>query len=132
MAITLTYSTTTIELHQDLFWSDRNSWHPVEQTAQRSITGALIVQSGERIQGRPITLQPVDESSAWMTGTVLEALRVWAAVPGRQMTLSFDGDNYGVIFRHQDGAIDATPVVLFRDAEGVDKYHVTIRLQQVS
>ena len=48
-----TYNTTTIDLHPDLYWSDGLDWAPVEQSVQRSVSGALIVMASERIAGRP-------------------------------------------------------------------------------
>lgn len=129
---TLTYLSTTIDLDDDLAWTDENSWHPVEQTVQRSITGALIVSSAARVKGRPITLQPSDDSSAWMSRATLDALRAWAAVPGRQMTLTLRGVTYTVIFRHHDGAaIEATPIIDYSDVQNDDWYSVTLRFLEV-
>ena len=63
MTISLSVGLTTVPLNPDLFWADENNWHPVEQTSERTITGALVVQSATRVAGRPITLQPEDDSS---------------------------------------------------------------------
>lgn len=132
MTITLAYLTTTLTLSDDLYWSDENQWHPVEQTAQRTITGALIVSSSTRVGGRPITLQPVEDSSAWMTRATVDTLRSWAAQAGRQMTLTLRGQTYNVIFRHQDGSgIDAVPIVHYSDVASGDFYRVTLRLMEV-
>lgn len=130
--ITLSDGTTTLTLHPDLLWSDENNWHPVEQTVQRTITGAVIVSVGARIKGRSITLQPEDQSSAWMSRTTIEALRNWAAVPGKQMTLTLRGIAYSVIFRHHDGqAVDATPIIHYNDVEASDWYSITLRFMEV-
>ena len=134
MSITLAVGATTLTLHPDLYWNDENNWHPVEQTVERSVTGALIVQSGTRIDatGRPITLTPIDDESAWMTRSDLLQLRNWAAVAGQVMTLTLLGDTYQVMFRHQDGnAIEATPVVHYSSVDSGDFYRVTIRLMVV-
>ncbi len=132
MSITLSDGTTTIELHRDLFWSDENDWQPVEQTATRTITGALVVQSSSRVAGRPITLAPEDESSAWMARSVIEALRNFAAVPGKTMTLTLRGVSRSVIFRHHDGnAIEARPVVHYNDVLPTDRYLCTVRLMEI-
>ena len=134
MSITLELGATSVDLHPDLFWEDENSWHPVEQKVERSITGALIVQAAERLdgKGRPITLRPIDDQSAWMRGEVVSQLRNWAAVPAQVLTLTLRGVTYSVLFRHQDGsAIEADPVVFFSDADDQDFYRVTIRLMVV-
>lgn len=132
MSIELTYSTTTITLDPDLFWTDEYAWSPVEQTTQRTVSGALIVSVAARAAGRPITLQPEDDSSAWITRDTLETLRSWAAVAGRQMTLTLRGTPYTVIFRHHDGsAVDAVPIQHFSDTDGDDYYRVTLRFMEV-
>lgn len=134
MSITLAVGATSLTLHPDLYWSDENNWHPVEQVTDRTITGALIVQAAARLdgKGRPITLEPVDDNSAWMRRSALEQLRNWAAVPGQILTLTLRGVTQNVMFRHQDGsALEAVPVVHFSDVDGNDFYRVTIRLMVV-
>lgn len=132
MTITLTYLTTTITLHDDLKWSDERNWHPVAQTAQRTITGALIVSSALMVAGRPVTLEPEDDSSAWMPHSVVVALRNFAVVPGRVMQLTLKGVSRDVIFRHQDGdPIEAEPVIFYNNDDGADWYLVTLRLMEI-
>lgn len=134
MSITLAVGATSVALHPDLYWSDENNWHPVEQITERTITGALIVQAAARLdgKGRPITLEPEDDRSAWMRRSTLEQLRNWAAVPGQILALTLRGVTYNVMFRHQDGsAIEAAPVVHFSDVGADDFYRVTIRLMVV-
>ena len=133
MTITLKNLVTneTLTLHPDLKWTDENNWHPVEQTAERTITGALIVQIGTKVAGRPITLEPEDDSSAWMLRSAVEQLRNWAAVPGLQMTLTLRGVDRTVIFRHQDGGFDANPVIHYRDVESDDFYRCVVRLMEM-
>ena len=132
MSITLVDGATTITLNPDLIWNDENDWHPVEQTTERSVTGALIVQVSTRIKGRPITLQPEDESSGWMLRSVVESLRNLAAVPGKVMTLTIRGIARQVMFRHQDGAaLEASPVVHYSDVDAGDYYRVTLRFMEV-
>lgn len=132
MSITLTYSGTTLTLDPDLYWADENDWHPVEQNVQRSITGALIVQTAQRSLGRPITLQPEDDGSAWMPYSTLDTLRSWAAVAGRQMSLTLRGVTRTVMFRHQDGAaVEASPVVHYSEVDGSDWYKITLRFFEV-
>ena len=131
--IVLNDNTTAITLHPDLYWSDENDWHPVEQTAERTITGALVVQVSSMVGGRPITLEPEDDDSAWMNRTTVEALRNWAAVPGKTMTLTIHGIARTVMFRHQDGqGVSAVPVVHFSDVLAGDYYRCTLRLMEVT
>lgn len=130
--ITLTHQTTTVTLHPDLIWNDEHNWFPVEQSVQRTITGALIVSSAERIAGRPITLAPVDDRSAWMPQVTLDALRNLAVVPGRVLQLNIRGTSRDVIFRHHDGAaIEALPVVHYNDVDATDWFTITVRLMEI-
>lgn len=130
--ITLSDGSTTLDLSPDLYWSDENAWHPVEQAIQRTLTGALIVSAATRIKGRPITLQPQTENEAWMTRATLDALRALGAVAGKVMTLTLRGVAYSVMFRHHEGpAIEATPIVHFADITADDWYLVTLRFTEV-
>ena len=131
--ISLTDGTTTLVLHQDLFWSDENNWNPVEQTVDRTITGALIVQVAARVAGRPITLEPEDDGSAWMPRSSVDVLRNWAAVAGQTLTLTLRGTARTVIFRLQDGAgVDAKPVKHQSDVDNADFYTCVLRIMEIS
>lgn len=133
MSITLADNTLTVTLNADLYWTDENGWHPVQQSAERTITGALIVSVSSLVGGRPITLEPQDDSSGWMTRETVEQLRNWAAVPAKTMTLTIRGVPRTVMFRHQDGqAVDAEPVVHFSDVLPGDYYRCTLRLMEVN
>ena len=133
MSLTLSDGSTTLTLNPDLYWSDENNWHAVEQAVERTITGALVVQAAARIAGRPITLEPQDDEAAWMTLADVEDLRNWAAAPGKTMTLTLRGEAREVIFRHQDGGFEARPVIQYRDGHElpVDFYLCTIRLMEI-
>lgn len=129
--ITLSDGTTTVELHKDLYWSDENNWHPVEQTKQYTITGALIVMSSERKAGRHVTLEPEDDNSAWMLlGTVVQ-LRNWAMTPGKQLTLNLRGANRTVLFRHEDGGFEALPIKHQDSTLVTDYYRCVVRLLEI-
>lgn len=122
----------TVTLHPDLKWTDEHNWFPVEQTSQRTITGALIVSSATRVAGRPITLSPENESSAWMSQSTLTALRNLAVTPGQTMTLTIQGVSRSVIFRHHDGAaIEAEPVIFYNQSDASDWFTITIRLMEI-
>lgn len=131
MSITLTDGTTTLDLNPDLRWTDEDNWHPVQQAVQRTLTGALDIQSAAMIKGRPITLEPENDDSAWTTSSAVVQLRNWAAVPGQVLTLTLRGVSQSVIFRHQDGGLEARPVVHYRDRHTSDFYLVTVRLMEI-
>lgn len=131
MAITLSDGGATINLHPDLYWSDENNWHPVEQTVTRTVTGALVLEVGTRIAGRPVTLEAEDDNSAWMTREVIELLRNWAAVPGKEMVLTLRGEAFDVVFRHQDGGLETVPVKHMSDVQDEDFYRCTLRFMEI-
>mgnify|MGYP000747585252 CR=1 FL=1 len=131
MSITLSDGTTTVNLHADLRWSDEDNWHPVQQAVQRTITGALDIQASAMTKGRPITLEPENDDSAWMTSSDVVQLRNWAAVPLQVLTLTLRGVSQSVIFRHQDGGFEARPVVHYQDRLDTDFYLCVVRLMEV-
>lgn len=130
MSITLAYDGTTINLDADYYWPDEN-WLPIEQRSERTVTGALVVSVGARTGGRPITLEPENDNCGWLKYSDLTTLRSWASVPGREMTLTLRGVARTVIFRHQDGAIEATPVVHYSDVQADDWFRCTLRFLEV-
>lgn len=131
MAITLAVGGTSIALPEDMYWSDQYAWAPVEQTVERSITGALIIQASSRVAGAPVTLASIDESTAWMPLTSVQQLMTWAAIPLQQMTLTINGSAKNVIFRHQDGPLEAKPVVFYNDQQSADNYIATLRFMEI-
>lgn len=132
MSITLSDGSTTVDLHPDLMWADEYAWNPVLQTADRSITGALVIMPAQMVGGRPITLQPEDDSSSWMTRETIDVLRNWAAGAGQVLQLTLRGTTRNVVFRHQEGvALEAHPVVHFSDMEPADFYLATLRFTEI-
>lgn len=126
MSTTLTDGTQTVTLPETWQWSDED-WAPIEQSTTRSITGAAIVQIGQRAGGRPITLQPIADDDAGMSHAVLTQLRAWAAVPGQQLVLTLRGTAYTVLLRHEDGAIESRPFRPYEDVQAADPYLATLR-----
>lgn len=133
MSLILANGTDYVELDPDLYWADEFTWRTVEQKTDRSISGALIVQQATKQAntGRPITLQPDDDSSAWMTRAVVDQLEAWANTPSLTLTLSgLRGGTRTVMFQ-DSGAIEARPVVHYSDVDPEDNYRVTLRLMEV-
>lgn len=128
MSITLN----AITLHPDLHWVDENQWYPIEQSTARTLTGALVISTSVRTSGRPITLAPEDDSSAWMHREVVDDLRNLAVLPGEVMTLTLRGVTRNVIFRHHESpALEAVPIVHYSDVQDPDWYRVTLKLMEV-
>lgn len=129
---TLTHDTTVIQLSDDLLWSDEFEWNPIEQSATRTVTGALIVEVSTMIGGRPITLAPPDDDAAWTKYEDVIKLNQLAAVPGLEMTLVFRGLTFNVMFRHQDKQpVLATAVLHYQEHEPNDPFLVTLKLMEI-
>lgn len=129
------FSGATLTLPDDLLWSDEHSWSPVVSSVSYLITGSLLVQSATRQAGRAITLVGAADM-AWVTRSVANLLRDWAALPldavsGRFELTLFDGRVFTVAFRHGDGAIEAEPVTGFPARFDSDFYRVTLKLMQI-
>lgn len=133
--ITLSAGSTTLPLDPDLYWSDEFQWAATAQSIQRSLTGALIVHTAAKIKGRPISLVPPDDQSAWMTRATLEKLQEWEADPALTLELVLRGKTYNVVFRRHDGEpIEARPVEFVSNplpGELGDWFLVTIRLMEI-
>ncbi|MFC7459797.1 hypothetical protein [Hydrogenophaga defluvii] len=111
---------------------DEFTWSATVQTAERSVNGQLIVQVGQRIGGRPITLTAIDRQSAWIARSTLEQLAAWGDIPGLQLTLSIRGIPRTVVFRANEGkAIEAQPVMHFSDVDPTDWYTATLNFMEV-
>ena len=132
MAKSLAVGATVVALPEDLLWSDEHDWSAVDQVSERSITGALVVNAGLKVGGRPITLQSPDEGSAWITGAALAQLKAWAQLPLQNMTLVLGATTRTVMYRHEDGALQAFPVVDYSDIGPDDYYTITLRLTDVT
>lgn len=131
MTISLSDGTTTLSLPDDLIWSDQHTWSPVEQRVERSISGALLIDSGLRIVGRPLTLEG-SESAAWMPLATVSQLRAWAAVPDKTLNLNLRGSLFAVALRHHDApAIDVKPVIDYAAPDAQDWFWGTLKLMEI-
>lgn len=102
MAITISDGTTTVTLPDSLEWVDEFNFSPVTQDVKRTIGGSLVVNEGELLFGRPITLQGGE--NVWTTRLVMKQIQTLASVPGKELVLTLaDGQTFDVIFRRDDG-----------------------------
>jgi hypothetical protein len=121
----------TLTLPDDLQWIDEHLWTPAVASASYLLTGALLIESATRQAGRPITLQAPDDM-AWVSRTTVDRIYEWASLPERTFELRLvDGRALTVAFRHQDGAIEAQPVLGFGGLAPDSRWRVSLRLMQV-
>lgn len=128
----LTDGATPLSLPDDLEWTDEFDWIPVEQSAEYSLTGSMVVETAEKLSGRPITLVG-REKVAWLSRADVLQLRAWAATPGKVLTLTLaDARVFSVLFRHQDApAIEAAPVLFMAPMEPTDFYVATLKFMEI-
>lgn len=110
-----------------LEWVDEFEWDAITQSQERSLTGALLVQEGVKLYGRPITLQ--SNGGAWFALATVRALEALRDQPSAQMLLVLPrGDQHWVTWNRADGApLSATQVQRAQDmADTV--YELTLRL----
>ena len=118
-----------LALPADMTWTDEFDWSPVERATEYSITGALVVDVGERLAGRPITLRG-SEDAGWITRATLLSLYAMAADPDLALSLTHaDGRVFDVTFA--EPAIEAEPVLDYSDPVTGSFYAITLRLIEV-
>lgn len=86
-----------IELHAQYIWADEYDWTSLAQSAPvQTLTGAMDIQQGTMLAGRPITL---DCSHARIKRNTVKLLQAWSEVAELEMTLTHpDGRVFTVIF----------------------------------
>lgn len=121
-----------VPLPRGMVWVDEFDWVPAVQATEYSITGALLVDAGVRLAGRPITLQ-ADDDAGWlgMTRLVLANLRALASAPGATYLLTLaDGRAFDVMFAPED-PITARPIARPELPAPSHPYVATVRLIEV-
>ncbi|NWO05827.1 MAG: hypothetical protein HLX50_09070 [Alteromonadaceae bacterium] len=100
MSISISDGQTTINLPRDLQWTDQFSWSAVEQSAEYSLTGALVVQQGVKQAGRPFTL--ASNGGVWVYKPDVEALYALYNQTST-LTLTINGTSYPFQFERPGG-----------------------------
>lgn len=124
-----------IALPNSLLWTDEFSWNPSVSEVSYSLSGALLVDVATRQKGRPITLEPPSEEMAWVKRSTASLLKDWTSPADRKMRLVLeyptDTRQFIVMFRHNEAALEASPVKGFPEHNADAWFSVTIRLIEV-
>ena len=117
---------------EQLEWTDEWEWNAIEQEQDRSLTGALIVQEGVKLYGRPITLS--SNGGAWFTLAKVRELEAKAAIPVSVMLLTLPtGEQHYVTWNRAAGPVVQARPVHRTVAPGPDwKHELTLRLITVA
>ena len=120
-----------INLHSQYWWRDEYAWSSLKQSAPvYSLNGAMHMDQGTMLAGRPITL---DCSKARIKRMDVELLQDWSMVPELTMTLTHpDGRNFTVLFdRPAISDVDAIKNYRAGDEQGNDLFRANISLLTV-
>lgn len=95
-----------IDLTDNLLWNDEFSYNQLAEEKERGLTGGVIVQTGAKLYGRPVTLV------GWLPRGTLDELTTKEGAGNTVMALTLDdGRELSVAFDRTRGvAVDATPV----------------------
>lgn len=119
-----------IALPVDMIWVDEFDWSPVQQQGQYTLTGALVVETGIKQAGRPMTLVG-GINAAWADRATVNALYAKLDdTPPFVLTLN-DSSTHSVVFRHDSNPIEARPILDYNNPAAEDYYSLTLRLMQV-
>lgn len=118
----------SLELDDQFEWIDEFDWSAVAQESERSLGGQLLVQGGQKVYGRPITL--ASNGGVWTELQTVRALEVLRDQFGRVMPLQLpDGREFSVIFNHEAGPpLQCTSIERQVNPAATALYEITIRL----
>lgn len=126
----LYHTLNALQLPGDMLWSDEFNWNTIERATEYSLSGALIVDVGQRLAGRPITLEGAD-NGGWMPRSALLALYDMAATPVLAMVLTLTDLRMFTVTFAEGNPIEAEPVIDYSDPQGDTWYVVKIRLMEI-
>lgn len=122
-----------IQLPRGMVWVDEfGDWQKIERASAYGLTGALLIDSAERLEGRPITLSAQDDQG-WITRAVLQTLQALAedAADAEHTLTHADGRSFTVRFAPGGAPVTATPVGRPEVPDDDNPYVATLRLIEV-
>lgn len=116
-----------LTLPADLLWSDEFDWTPIQQSKAYTLTGALVIESGKMLAGRPITLTG-GQDYAWANRATIKSLYALLDTdPTLTLTLN-DARAFSVKFAHDGQPIQAKQRIDFNNPDDSDYYTLTLKL----
>jgi hypothetical protein len=116
-----------LTLPEDLLWMDEFDWTPVEQSQSYSITGALIIETGTKQAGRPITLSGGQDFGV-IDRAALKLLSAKLSTNSPMVLTLNDQRVFNVIFNHTKNPIEAKPWIDYSTPDDADFYTLKISL----
>lgn len=117
-----------VALSHDLIWVDEFAWSDLAQTSpERTLSGGFVVQQGLKRNGRPISLEPADDSMAWTSRAVVEKLQQWAMLPEAVFSLELPQGAFQVMFDNSQVAVSAKPKVAWLSQSADDDFLLSLK-----
>lgn len=115
------------ELPENLYWADEFAFVPAAQSAQRTVSGGMVIESLPLSYGQPITL-----TGAWAQRDQVVALRAMAADPSvkRVLTLN-DASTHTVVFDIAAGGVESPLLTPELNPTADTYYELTLHLLTV-
>lgn len=123
----------TVTLPDSLQWINEFEYNQIEQTQERTLSGAMSIQEAAKVHGRPIHLVG-GEDGGWIRRSTAEALRALEAQTGKVMLLTLsDARTFNVLFDRSQGPAIASQMIMRFAYPGADSwYSCAIRLITVA
>lgn len=118
-----------LTLPEDLIWIDEFDWTPIEQSQSYSITGALIIETGAKQAGRPITLSGGNDYGVIGRADLKQLQAKLTKTTPLVLTLN-DARTFNVIFNHAKNPIEAKPWIDYSTPDDADFY--TLKLSFIA
>ena len=121
-----------IEIPKGMMWVDEFNWSKTVNSKEYSLNGSLIVETGIRSFGRPITLQS-DENSGWVKRSSVGKLQEWAdKMVELEFTDILNVSRKCVFDNSNDEAVNFQPVSGFTDGLQGEWYIGSVKMFEIS
>ena len=120
-----------IQIPNGMMWVDEFSWSKAVNSKEYSLNGSLIIESGIRSFGRPITLQSA-EDSGWIKRQSVGILQRWAESLQELEFTDISGEAHKVMFDNSsDESVSFQPVSGFTDGISGEWYYGSVKLFEI-
>jgi hypothetical protein len=123
-----THTLGSIQIPRGMVWVDEMDWNPVETSAEYGLTGALVIDAGQRLDGRPITLQGTDDQGHIQRSALLALHALAATVPPTTHTLTLADERVFTVRFAPGRPIEARPIGRPELPSSTYRYVATLRL----